>query len=244
MMTIKQTADFAGITVRTLQYYDKLDLLKPAYIAENGYRFYDEKNLKRLQQIMFFRELDLPLKRIKQIMGNKLYDEKETLNAQKSVLILKKKRLEKMINLIDSTLEGKKMSFKEFDNTEIEQHIMKYESEVKERWGDAEQYTQSKMKTAAYSKDDWDRIKKEADDIFKKFADYMNDKSKKLPPCKLVKSWKEHISKYYYECTDEILLGLADIYTEDSRFRENIDRFEKGLAVYMSDAIKECTRNK
>ena len=243
-MTIKQTADFAGITVRTLQYYDRLDLLKPAYVAENGYRFYDEKNLKKLQQIMFFRELDLPLKRIKQIIENNQYNEKETLDAQKSMLILKKKRLEKMINLIDNTLEGKSMSFKEFDNTEIEQHIMKYEREVEERWGDTEQYKQSKSKAAAYSKDEWERIKKEADDIFNEFAAYMNDKSKKQPPCKLVRNWQEHISKYYYECTDEILLGLAEMYTADKRFSENIDRYEKGLAAYISAAIKECITNK
>ncbi len=244
MMTIKQTADFAGITVRTLQYYDRLDLLKPAYVAENGYRFYDEMNLKKLQQIMFFRELDLPLKRIKQIMENKQYNEKETLDAQKSILILKKKRLEKMINLIDNTLEGKRMSFKEFDSTEIEQYIMKYEREVEQRWGDTEQYMKSKAKAAAYSKVDWERIKKEADDIFNEFASYKNDKNKELSPCKLVKDWQEHINKYYYECSDEILLGLAEMYTADKRFSENIDRYEKGLAAYISEAIKECIRNK
>ena len=244
MRTIKQTADFAGITVRTLQYYDRIDLLKPAYIAQNGYRFYDDGNLRKLQQIMFFRELEFPLERIKQIMGNKLYDEKETLEAQKSILLLKKKRVEKMIVLIEKTLEGKQMSFEEFDNTEIEQNIKKYEKEVEERWGGTEQYKQSVSKAAAYGKEDWLKIKKESDSIFKKFAEYMNDKSKKEPPCDLVRDWQNHISKYFYECSDDILLGLAEMYTADQRFSENIDGYGKGLSVYIKNAIKECLKNR
>lgn len=98
--TINQVANLAGITVRTLHYYDKIDLLKPTYIAKNNYRIYDEFCLRRLQEILFFKELQVPLKEIKQILDDKSYDKEKILANHKKLLTMKRNRLNELIKLI------------------------------------------------------------------------------------------------------------------------------------------------
>ncbi len=118
MRTVKQVSDLTGISVRTLHYYDEIGLLKPSQITEAGYRLYDNESLKTLQQILFFKELDIPLKEIKEIMASDYFDKMKSLENQKKLLILKRNRLNRLIKLINKTLKGENtMSFKEFDMT-------------------------------------------------------------------------------------------------------------------------------
>lgn len=122
MMTIHELANYSGVSVRTLHYYDKLDLLKPCSIEQNGYRKYNDDSLRRLQQIMFYKEMDLPLKKIKDIINQPAFDQKTAIEDQKDFLIAKRNRLTKLIEQMEQILEGNnKMDFKVFEHNELEE---------------------------------------------------------------------------------------------------------------------------
>ena len=122
MKTVKEVSDLTGISVRTLHYYDEIGLLKPTGKSEAGYRLYDDKALEALQQVLFFREFDIPLKKIKAIMANPTLDRNQILEMQKKMLTAKKERMERLIASIDDILKGEnKMDFAVFSKTEIEE---------------------------------------------------------------------------------------------------------------------------
>ena len=238
-MKIQEAAKITGVTVRTLQYYDKIGLLKPSHTTQAGYRIYEPSDLECLQQILFFRELEFSLSEIKEIMSAPSYNKREVLEKQKELLILKRNRLDGLIQLITETVEGEKtMSFKEFDNQKLEAMKNEYAKEVKERFGQTDAYKESKEKTKNYSCEDWNQVEAEANEIMKKFAE-----KKELPPeskeaQELVAQWQAFITEKYYTCTKEILSGLGIMYTQDERFKKNIDMHGEGTAEFMSEAIK------
>lgn len=122
MMTVKQLSKLTGISARTLHYYDEIGLFVPTQKSESGYRLYDDKALETLQQILFFREFDIPLKEIKAIMENPALDKDQILQMQRKMLVAKKERMERLIAAIDNILKGEnKMDFAIFDKTEIEE---------------------------------------------------------------------------------------------------------------------------
>lgn len=119
MKTIREVADLAGVSVRTLQYYDEIGLLKPTKVNDAGYRFYDDAVLEKLQQILFFKELDFQLKDIKEIMSSETYDKTEVFSKQKRLLTVKRDRLNRLLSLLERLETGETiMSFKEFDMSE------------------------------------------------------------------------------------------------------------------------------
>ena len=119
-MQINEFAKLTGVSVRTLHYYDEIGLLKPAEVDMwTGYRFYDEDSLEKMQQIMFYRELDFSLKSIMKVLSSPDYDKEKALDEQKKLLILKKERLEKLISAIDSAKKGENI-MNAFDNTDFE----------------------------------------------------------------------------------------------------------------------------
>ena len=122
MRTVKEVSNLTGISVRTLHYYDEIGLLKPTGKSEAGYRLYDDKALETLQQVLFFREFDIPLKEIKAIMANPALDRNQILQMQRKMLTAKKERMERLIASIDDILKGEnKMDFAVFTKTEIEE---------------------------------------------------------------------------------------------------------------------------
>jgi DNA-binding transcriptional MerR regulator len=237
-MQIHEVAKLTGISVRTLHYYDQIGLLHPGEVTEAGYRIYGEKDLEILQQILFFRELNFALKDIKELICNPAFDKRKALENHRKLLLLKRRRLSDLIDLVDKTLKGDTdMSFQEFDMSEIEAAQKQYADEVKEKWGNTDAYTESVQKSAKYSKADWAAISADADEIYKNFSANM-DKAPDAPAVqKLVADWQAHITKYYYNCTKEILAGLGEMYVMDERFTKNIDRHGKGLASFISRAI-------
>ncbi|SDM94485.1 MerR family transcriptional regulator [Acetanaerobacterium elongatum] len=237
--TVNEVARVANVSVRTLHYYDEIGLLRPSALTDSGYRLYDEQALERLQQILFFRELDFPLCDIKRILENPSFNRREALEKHRSLLMLKRKRLDALIGLVDDSLKGEKtMSFKEFDTTEIENAQKQYAEEVKERWGSTDAYTESTKRTGNYNKEDWARITAEGDAIFKAFSQHLGEDSASPAVQKLVGDWQNHITKYYYSCTKEILAGLGEMYTADERFTKNMDKYGAGTAKLMSEAIR------
>ena len=120
MRTVKEIAELTGISARTLHYYDEIGLLAPTSKTEAGYRLYDDKALETLQQILFFREFDIPLKEIKAVMENPNLDKNQILQMQRKMLVTKKERIERLIASIDDILKGdNRMDFTVFDETEI-----------------------------------------------------------------------------------------------------------------------------
>ncbi len=237
--TVHEVAKLSGVSVRTLHYYDEIGLLRPSKITDAGYRLYDDTALARLQQILFFRELDFPLCKIREILDNPAFDQQGALHSHKKLLLLKKQRLERLITLVDNTLKGEpEMSFKAFDMSEIEQAQKQYSDEAKQRWGDTDAYTQSTKRTASYTKEDWARIQSETDAIYEGFAEQMNGDPASPAVQQLVADWQAHISRNFYDCTPEILKGLGEMYVNDERFTKTIDEHAQGLAQFISDAIK------
>ena len=234
-MQIKEFAELAGVSVRTLHYYDEIGLLKPACVDEyTGYRYYDEKSLLRMQEILFYRELDFSLKSISEILSSPNYDRKMALEEQKKLLTLKKERLERLIAAIDSAAKGEAV-MDVFENSEFEA----YKAEAKERWGGTDAYREYTGKTKDYSGNKWQSLGSAMDDILAEFAACMkcgaapySDEAQRL-----VEKLQAHITENYYACTDEILAGLGQMYVADERFQKNIDKHGTGTAAFISDAI-------
>ena len=234
-MQIKEFAEVSGVSVRTLHYYDEIDLLKPAFVDEwTGYRYYDENSLLRMQEILFYRELDFSLKSISEILSSPDYDKKKAISEQKNLLILKKERLERLISAIEKAEKGE-IVMKVFDNSEFD----KYKEEVKEKWGNTDAFKEYSEKTKNYSKDKQSSLTDEMNNLFGEFSACMKNSLK--PDSEnvqnLVKRLQNHISDNYYHCTPDILASLGQMYVYDERFRENIDKNGVGTAEFVSAAI-------
>ena len=235
-MQIREFADFTGVSVRTLHYYDEIGLLAPAHVDQHtGYRYYDEESLLRMQAILFYRELDFSLKRIGKILSSPKYDTAQALHEQKQLLILKKERLERLISAVDEAMKGVNV-MNAFDNSEFEKH----KAEARERWGGTDAYREHAEKTKGYSTDHWNALAGEMNALFGEFALCMKhgETPDSAEAQELVKALQNHITRNYYHCTNEILAGLGQMYVADERFRNNIDRHADGTAAFVRDAIK------
>lgn len=241
-MYIKEFAKLTGVSVRTLHYYDEIGLLNPSFVDEqNGYRSYDERSLERMQEILFYRELDFSLKSIAEILSFPNYNKSKALTEQKRLLTLKKERLERLILALDSAVKGENvLNMHLFDNSEFEKAREKYAHEAMEKWGDTNSYKEYAEKISFYSKQKWNTINSDMSSIFSEFAKAM--KNGKNPSDSLVQAivtkWKKFITENYYLCNNDILSGLGEMYINDDRFRKNIDNYGNGTAEFISKAIK------
>ena len=237
-LQVSEMAKLCGVSVRTLHYYDEIGLLRPETAAGSGYRWYGAAEVSRMQQILFFRELDFPLKEIAAILSDPHYDRQQALERQMELLTMKRDRLDGLLRLLDQELKGETtMSFREFDRSDIEAHREKYAAEVKERWGGTEAYRESEARTAQYTKEDFDTQVQGMQAIFARFAALRGENPAVPEVQALVGEWQQFITDHYYNCTKEILAGLGQMYTADERFRENLDQNGKGTAEFMSRAI-------
>jgi DNA-binding transcriptional MerR regulator len=241
MYTVGELARMAGVSARTLRYYDQAGLLRPRSVTGAGYRLYGDDAPDELAQILFFRELDFSIDEILRIRSCPDYDAHEALERQRALLIMRRERLDRLIGLADWALKGEViMELNAFDMTEIEEAKAKYADEARQRWGGTEAWKVSEQKTAAYGKADWARIKQETGEVFEGFAALAKAGAAPDGPeaTALAKKWQDVITRNFYECTDEILLGLASMYECDDRFRENIDRAGAGTAAFAAAAIR------
>ena len=238
-MQINEFAKLVSVSVRTLHYYDEIGLLKPAFVDEqNGYRFYDEISLERMQEILFYRELDFELKSIAEILSSPDYDKQKALAEQRKLLILKKERLERIIAALDSAEKGK-IIMSAFDNSDYETARNRYEAEAKRRWGETAAYKEHAEKTENYTKDQWQNVNDGLMTVLAKFAECMKDgnTADSDETQTLVKELQNYITENYYTCTDEILAGLGQMYVADERFKNNIDKSAPGTAAFVSESI-------
>ena len=231
-MQIKEFAEQIGVSVRTLHYYDEIGLLKPSEVdAQNGYRFYDERSLERMQEILFYRELDFSLKTIAQILSSPDYDKQQALTRQRKLLLAKKERLERLINALDGLEKGEGF----MKNNEYEKLKNEYAEEVRQRWGSTDAYKESQQRNT-----DFNKAAVLLDEVFEEFAEL--NRSGISPDNEAAKIQVEKlqrcITENFYTCTNEILARLGQMYVADIRFKNNIDKHGEGTAEYVSQCIK------
>lgn len=243
---VKEVSNITGVSVRTLHHYDEIGILKPKSFTESGYRLYSEKELQKLQEILFFKELDFSLNDIRDILNSKDYDRKNTLTLHKKLLLDKRKRLDGIIESLDKTIESieggfimsKNEMFKGFDISEVESHKKQYKEEARKKYGGTDAYKVSEEKTSKYTKTDWERITEDMNSIYRELAALMDKDPEDDKVQELIHKWRMHISENFYNCTPEIFRGLGELYISDSRFTENIDKFGEGLANFLSQGIE------
>jgi MerR family transcriptional regulator, multidrug-efflux activator len=243
--TVKAVADLAGISVRALHHYDHIGLLRPETVSEAGYRLYSERDLERLQQALFFRELGLRLDEIKEILDDPGFDRTRALASHRELLIERRERLDRLIASVDRTLaameEGTAMDyhamFDGFDESKIREHMDTYRDEARERYG-AEVVEESERRVNAMSRHDWEAISAESGEINQALADLMYERDPADPDVQeQVGRWFALINRNFYECTPEIFRNLGDLYVNDERFTAHYDRVHPGLAAFLRDAM-------
>lgn len=237
MMTVKEVSRLAGVSVRTLQYYDSIGLLKPCEYTESGYRLYDDKALERLQQILLFRELEFPLKEIKRIIDSVGFDRELALKQQIELLTLKREHLDNLINHAREVLMtgDEKMDFSVFDTKKIDE----YSKRAREQWGQTEAYREFEKKSKGRTKEDEIRMADEFMKLFEEFGEMKLLPAEADEVQRQVKRLQDYISEHFYTCTDEILRGLGQMYACGGEFTENIDRAGgEGTAEFTANAIE------
>lgn len=243
MLTVKQVSRLTGVSVRTLQYYDRIDLLKPAAHSKAGYRLYDEKDLEKLQQILLFRELEFSLKEIREIIESPDFDKDKALRQQIKLLELRKEHLDNLIemaNEIRSREEGK-VDFKAFDKTKMNE----YAKRAREQWGKTDAYREFEEKNRVRTDNDNINLANQMMEFFVRFGRIKEGSPKSEEAFELVRSLQSFITDNYYNCSDEILFSLGKAYGAGGEFTENINRHAgKGSAEFASKAIEEYSRTK
>ena len=243
MYKINEVSKLTGVSIRMLHHYDKIGLLSPSKRTDSNYRIYNDEDITRLYQILLFKELEFPLQEIKQILDDNEFNREEALKVQRNLIFEKKKRLERILESIDDTIEnlgGETMSknnFKAFNYEEVKKHQEKYKEETEKRYGNSDSYKESQEKTSKYSKNDWENIMEEASVIYEELSKLMDKDPSDEKVQELIEKWRNHITTNFYNCTVEIFRGLAFMYVGDERFTKNIDKYGEGLAQFMSDAM-------
>ncbi len=244
-MNIHEAAALTRLSKRTLHHYDEIGLVRPKRQDGNEYRDYTEDDLNRLEQIMLYREMGFSLAEIRDLLMTKTEDQMAMMEKHHAVLVAKRARMDRILKLIENKMNGEKtMDFKAFDMKEIEHAKEAYGAEAEARWGQTDAYRESQKRTSRYTEKDWEKISAEAGEIDRAFfalKDLPPDDEKRL---ELAEAWRQHICKYYYNCTYEILNGLGMMYVADERFTENIDKAGKGTAKAKSDSIKVLCEQK
>jgi DNA-binding transcriptional MerR regulator len=238
--TVKQLSDMAGVSPRTLHYYDEIGLLKPANYGTNGYRYYDDKAALRLQQILFFKELDFKLEEIQAIMDSPVFDLVDALQTHKTALQQRVTRLNQLIHTVDQTIQHVKgeraMSEQELFDGFSEEQQQAYAKEAEQRWGD--EVVQSNKLWNSYPAEKKARIIAEGKAIYQDLKALMV--AGKGPDSREVQAiigrWHAHL-RYFYEPSVERLRGLSELYINDPAFAANFRKIHPELPEFLQRAI-------
>lgn len=241
--TVKQLADLAGVSIRTLHYYDQIGLLRPEAYGANGYRYYGESAILRLQQILFFKELDFSLEQIQAVIDRPDFDVLHALQSHRAALQRKSARLERLIQTIDTTilhLKGKtQMSKQQYFEGFSEEKQKQYEQEIRQRYGDQafEGVTDWNSYTAEQKAD----IQAQSEAIYRDLAANMHKGPESPEVQQIIARWHQHL-RYFYEPPVERLRGLAQLYTEHPDFVATFTRIHPDLPPFLRRAIEYYCR--
>ena len=237
MKTVKEVSRFSGVSVRTLHHYDAIGLLRPTQITQSGYRLYDDTALERLQMILLFRELEFPLRHIKEILDSPNFDKQLALKQQRELLLLKKERLERLIELasLTETIGVNQMDFSAFDRAKLDD----YAAQAKAKWGTTAAYEEYETKSEGRSKEAEAVLGMKMMEIFKEIGAIRHQ----TPDCAqaqlLVKKLQDYITAHYYTCTPEIFRSLAKMYGAGGEMTENIDKVGgEGTGIFAQRAVE------
>jgi DNA-binding transcriptional MerR regulator len=241
--TVRQLAKMAGVSVRTLHHYDQIGLLKPSSRTEAGYRLYAEKDLLRLQQVLFYRELDFPLDEIRIILDLPGFDQVEALRDHRRMLGERAERLARLLRTVDRTIarltEEDNMPltdeelYEGFSPKEKEQ-LKEYEAEARDRWG--EMAAESQRRVRQMSKAQWQAVQEEGNAATSLMAETMG-RPVSDPDVQAAIARHHAWIENFYPCPAEMYRGLGQMYVDDPRFTATYDKVRPGLAVFMRDAM-------
>lgn len=243
--TVKEVAELAGISVRTLHHYDEIGLLPPSSTSAAGYRLYSDDDLEMLQQILFYRELEVPLKTIKDIINSPTFDREKALNEHRNLLLEKRRRIDRLIETIDKTIQHKKgeidmtteEKFEAFKEKLIEENEQKFGKEVREKYGE-ERVDKSNAQLRGMSQADFESMAKldaEIHDLLEK-AVATGDPASDLAR-ELAEKHKRWLMYSWPSYSEEAHAGLADMYVADERFTAYYDQRVKGGTAFLREAI-------
>ncbi|MGZ3418368.1 MAG: MerR family transcriptional regulator [Polyangiales bacterium] len=230
--TVGEVARIARISVRTLHHYDEIGLVEPSGRSAAGYRLYTDADLDRLQQVLFFRELELRLDDIVAILADPGFDRKKALIAQRALLEQKLEKTRATLALVEKTIRA-------LDGELVMTKEEMFETEAQERWGHTESYRISKQRTAKYRKEDWDRIKAEQAAILDAFAALAEAGVEPTHgrAMDVAERHRAFIDETFYPCSRAMHTALGQMYVDDPRFAEHYESKRAGLAEYVRDAI-------
>lgn len=237
MMTVNEVSKLTGVSIRTLQYYDKIGLLKPTRYTESGYRLYDDTALEMLQQILLFKELEFPLKEIKEIISRPDFDRNKALEQQIEMLTMKKEHLENLIDFARGIqlIGVGTMDFSVFDTKKLDE----YARQAKEQWGKTAEYKEFEQKSQNRSEDEQRVITERFMQLFTDFGKLKDGKPESAEAQSLVKKLQNYITENFYQCSNDILLSLGQMYAGGGEFTANIDRAGgTGTADFTAEAIR------
>ena len=236
MKTVNEVSKLAGVGIRTLQYYDKIGLLHPTGYTDAGYRLHDDTDLERLQHILLFRELEFPLKDIREILDSPGFDRSKAIKQQIELLTLKREHLDKLIKFAKGIEKTgvKNMDFKAFDKTRLDEYARK----AKEEWGDTYEYREFAMKDKNRTEEEKKLMVQNFMLLFKEAGTIRNEDPASDKAQDLVKRIQQYISDNMYNCSKDILASLGKMYAAGGEFTENIDAAGgAGTAGFVAKAI-------
>ena len=238
--TVKQLADRAGVSPRTLHYYDEIGLLKPTSVGENAYRYYGEDAALRLQQILFYRELDVSLSQIRAILESPEFDIQLALQSHRCALQARVEHLKGLIETIDRTVEHmrgeREMTADEMFAGFDEETQRRYEEEASRLWGE-KHVKDSRRRWDGYSKEKQAAILAEGGAVYQDLVSHLGDDPGSEPVQQAIARWHEHL-RYFYEPTPEILRGLGQVYSQHPQFRATFTRMHLDLPDFLTAAIE------
>jgi DNA-binding transcriptional MerR regulator len=243
-MSVGDTAALAGVTVRTLHHYDRIGLLSPSERTAAGYRRYTPSDLDRLHRVLVYRELGFPLEEVATLLDDPDADPAAHLRRQHRLLRERLERTRAMVEAVEKEMEAQQMgiSLTPEERFEVfgEQDPSQYEAEAEERWGDTDAWAQSKRRTAAYTKEDWLRIKDESAGIEQRLAEALRagvapDSERAMD---VAEEHRQHIIRWFYDCPPAMHAGLGRMYVEDERFTAHYEDVAPGLAQFVSAAVQ------
>lgn len=244
---VKELARLSGVSVRALHHYDEIGLLVPSARSDKGYRLYDDQDLLRLQQILIGRELGLSLEQIRRVLDEPGFDRRRALLEQREELRKRAQRTEAMLRAVDAALSlleraassetGEHMELKQiFDGFDPSQH----EAEAERRWGGSDAFVESKRRTQRYTRDDWQRLSAEQGAIYDAALAALRagESPASEEAMAIAERHRQSIDRWFYPCSYAMHRGLADMYEQDPRFGENIDKHGAGLTPFLAAAIR------
>ncbi|HBV96015.1 MAG: MerR family transcriptional regulator [Peptococcaceae bacterium BICA1-7] len=243
--TVQKLGRLAGISARTLRYYDEIDLLKPARVSSSGYRIYGQAEVDRLQQILFYRELGIGLESIKKIVTGPSFDGAKALREHREQLLDKRKQLDLLITNVEKTIaltEGRmtmtdKEKFEGFKQKMIEDNEKKYGKEIREKYGD-DTINRSNEKLRNMTREDHEEVTRLANEVTATLAEaFRNGDPASDIAQKAADLHKQWLTYFWSQYSKEAHAGLAQMYVDDERFKAYYDEKQPGTAEFLRDAV-------